>query len=75
MLKRTLTKDEKTLLAGAFLSAGVSGIGIYQLILANSAMSLPQYTGIMITGAMLFNAGISGLTAVGAMWINYQAVV
>lgn len=70
-----LTKDEKTLLTGAALSAGVSGTGIYMLIAANAAATLPEYTGMMITGAMLFNAGISGVTAIGAMWMNYQAIL
>lgn len=70
-----LTKDEKTLLAGAALSAGVSGIGIYMLIAANAATSEPMYVGMMITGAMLFNAGISGVTAIGAIWYNYQATL
>jgi len=71
----SLTKDEKTLLTGAALSAGVSGIGIYQLIAANAAATLLSYIGMMITGAMLFNAGIAGITAIGAMWMNYQAVL
>jgi len=70
-----LTKDEKTLLTGAALSAGVSGIGIYMLIAANAAPTLPAYTGMMITGAMLFNAGICGVTAIGAIWYNYQATL
>jgi hypothetical protein len=70
-----LTKDEKTLLTGATLSAGVSGIGIYMLIAANAATSEPMYVGMMITGAMLFNAGISGVTAIGAIWYNYQATL
>ena len=72
---RTFTRDEKTLLAGALLSAGVSGIGIYQLLLATAASTLPGYVGAMITGAMLFNAGVSGVTAVGAIWYNYQAIL
>jgi len=71
----SLTKDEKILLAGVALSAGVSGIGIYMLIAANAALSLPSYTGMMITGAMLFNAGVAGVTSIGAMWFNYQATL
>jgi len=72
---RTLTNDEKSLLLGAVLSAGVSGIGIYQLLVALTATTLGAYLGTLITGAMLFNAGISGLTAIGAMWYNYQAIL
>jgi len=71
----SLTKDEKILLTGVALSAGVSGIGIYMLIAANVAISLPSYTGMMITGAMLFNAGVAGVTSIGAMWFNYQATL
>jgi hypothetical protein len=29
----------------------------------------------MITGAMLFNAGIAGVTSIGAIWYNYQATL
>lgn len=72
---RTFTKDERALLFGAIMSAGVSGIGIYQLLVALSSPTMQGYLGAMIVGAMLFNAGISGLTAVGAMWSNYQAIV
>ena len=71
----SLTKDEKILLTGVALSAGVSGIGIYMLIAANAAISVPSYTGMMITGAMLFNAGVAGVTSIGAMWFNYQATL
>jgi hypothetical protein len=71
----SLTKDEKTLLTGAGLSAGVSGIGIYMLIAANASSFLPSYIGMMVTGAMLFNAGICGVTAIGAIWYNYQATL
>lgn len=71
----SLTKDEKALIAGAALSAGVSGIGIYMLVAANAASTLASYTGMMITGAMLFNAGICGVTAIGSIWFNYQATL
>jgi high-affinity Fe2+/Pb2+ permease len=72
---RTFTKDERALLIGAIMSAGVAGIGIYELLIALSAPEMSGYLGTMILGAMLFNAGVSGLTAVGAMWSNYQAIV
>jgi high-affinity Fe2+/Pb2+ permease len=72
---RTFTTDEKSLLVGAVMSAGVSGIGIYQLLVALSAPTVEGYIGTMIVGAMLFNAGVSGLTAIGAMWANYQAII
>ena len=72
---RTFTKDEKSLMAGAVMSAGVSGVGIYELLIALSSPTAAGYIGTMIVGAMLFNAGISGLTAVGAMWSTYQAIV
>ena len=72
---KKLTKDEKSLVVGAIMSAGVSGVGIYQLIIAQAAPTLPGYVGTMITGAMLFNAGVSGVCAIGAMWANYQAVL
>ena len=72
---RTLTNDERSLMVGAVLSAGVSGIGVYQLLLALAAPTVAGYLGTLITGAMLFNAGVSGLTAIGAMWYNYQAIL
>ena len=72
---RTFTKDEKALIVGALMSAGVSGIGIYELLIALSAPEIAGYLGTMIIGSMLFNAGVSGLTAIGAMWTNYQATV
>lgn len=72
---RTLTNDEKSLLMGAALSAGVSGIGVYQLYLALEATTPMAYLGTLIVGAMLFNAGLSGLTAIGSMWYNYQALL
>ena len=72
---RTLTNDEKSLMVGAVLSAGVSGIGVYQLLLALASPTVAGYLGTLITGAMLFNAGVSGLTAIGAMWYNYQAIL
>jgi len=72
---RSFTKDENALLVGAIMSAGVSGIGIYQLLIALSSPTIQGYIGTMIVGAMLFNAGISGLTAIGAMWANYQAIL
>jgi len=62
-------------MVGAVLSAGVSGIGVYQLLLALAAPTVAGYLGTLITGAMLFNAGVSGLTAIGAMWYNYQAIL
>jgi len=72
---KTLTNDEKSLIVGAVMSAGVSGIGIYQLLQATLAPTLAGLTISVVTGAMLFNAGISGLTAVGAIWYNYQATL
>jgi hypothetical protein len=72
---RNLTNDEKSLMVGAAASAGVSGIGIYQLILALAAPSSTAYLGTLIVGAMLFNAGISGLCSIGAIWYNYQALL
>ena len=72
---RTLTNDEKSLMVGAVLSAGVSGIGVYQLLLALASPTVAGYLGTLITGAMLFNAGVCGLTAIGAMWYNYQAIL
>lgn len=72
---RTFTKDEKALLFGAIMSAGVSGIGIYQLLIALAAPTVEGYLGTLIVGAMLFNAGIAGITSIGAMWYNYQAIL
>ena len=70
-----LTKDEVSIVAGILASAGISGIGIYQLLVAMSAITLQGYVGTMIVGAMLFNAGICGLTSFGAIWFNYQATI
>lgn len=72
---KNLTKDEISLLMGAVMCAGVSGIGIYQLYIARIVPTLPEYIWFMITGAMLFNAGIAGITAIGAIWYNYQALL
>ena len=70
-----LTNDEKSLVIGALFSAGVAGIGIYQLYAALDTATLQSYIGTMITGAMLFNAGVSGITALAAIWYNYQATL
>jgi hypothetical protein len=70
-----LTIDEKSLLIGLALSSLVSGVGIYQLIYALGSLTLENYIFGMITGAMLFNAWISGVTAIGAIWYNYQATL
>ena len=72
---RKYSDDERALLIGAAMSAGVAGIGIYELLVALSASDMSGYIGTMIIGAMLFNAGVSGMTAVGAMWTNYQAIL
>jgi hypothetical protein len=29
----------------------------------------------MITGAMLFNAGVTGVCSLAAIWFNYQATL
>jgi len=72
---RTLTTDEKSLVIGALLSCGVSGIGIYELDVALFSASPTGYLASLILGAMLFNAGVSGLCAIGSIWYNYQALV
>ena len=69
------TTDEKAMLVGVCLSSGVAGIGLLQLIAAPNNLNIFSFIWQMITGAMLFNAGVSGVTCIGAMWVNYQAVV
>jgi hypothetical protein len=69
------TVDEKSMLGGIGLSALVSGVGIYLLYTAMSASTTAGYLGTMITGAMLFNAGVCGVTAIGSMWVNYRAIL
>lgn len=69
------TVDEKSMLTGVGLSSLVSGVGIYLLYIAISATTTAGYLGTMITGAMLFNAGVCGVTAIGSMWVNYRAIL
>jgi hypothetical protein len=69
------TVDEKAMVVGIFLAACVAGIGILQLMAAPSNVNMTAFIWQMITGAMLFNAGVCGVTSIGAMWVNYQAVL
>jgi hypothetical protein len=69
------TKDEYSLLIGILLSALVSGCGIYQLIIAAEAPTEAAYLATVILGAMLFNAGVSGVTSISAIWYNYRAIL
>jgi hypothetical protein len=71
----SLTKDEKAIVIGFLFSAGVAGIGILQLQAALTATALTAYIGAMVVGAMLFNAGVSGVCALGAIWFNYRALL
>lgn len=70
-----LTTDEISIIAGTLASAGISGVGIHQLIVAMSSVTLQEYIGTMIVGSMLFNAGICGVTAFLSIWFNYQATL
>ena len=69
------TVDEKAMLFGAFMSACVAGIGIYQLYVSLAMINPFDYVAGTVVGAMLFNAGVSGLCAIGAMWTNYRAIL
>ncbi|MDD2246342.1 MAG: hypothetical protein PHC39_04590 [Proteiniphilum sp.] len=69
------TVDEKAMLVGIALSALVSGVGIFLLMGAPTTTDTHSFIWMMITGSMLFNAGVCGVTSVGSMWVNYQAVL
>ena len=69
------TQEEKYLLVGIALSALVAGCGIYQLFAATAAVDMVGYIGSMITGAMLFNAGVSGVIGMCSIWYNYRAIL
>lgn len=69
------TNEERYLLAGITLSAMVAGAGIYELYAAYGMGSEVAYLGTMIVGAMLFNAGVCGVTAFCSIWYNYRAIL
>lgn len=69
------TPEEKSLLVGIVLSALVAGTGIYELYAATAMNSVAGYLGNMIVGAMLFNAGVCGVTAMCSIWYNYRAIL
>jgi hypothetical protein len=69
------TVDEKAMLVGICLSALVAGVGVFQLLGAPTTGDTNSFIWMMITGSMLFNAGVSGVIGVGSMWVNYQAVL
>jgi hypothetical protein len=72
---KSLTNDEVSILTGIILSAGVAGIGILELYTALGCTTLQSYVGTMIVGAMLFNAGLSGVIGMLSVWFNYRAIL
>lgn len=72
---KSLTNDEVSILTGTVMSAGVAGIGILELYSALGASTLQSYVGTMIIGAMLFNAGLSGVIGMVSIWFNYRAIL
>ena len=71
----SLTKDERSIIAGVLLSAGVMGIGILQLYAALASLTIEGYLGTMIVGAMLFNGGLTGVCSLLSVWFNYRAIL
>lgn len=75
LFKQKLTKDEIAIIIGVLLSAGVAGVGIYQMYIARIVTTMPDYIWFLVTGAMLFDAGAAGVIGMLAIYFNYRAIL